>query len=293
MMDLRSIKTFQTIARLGSFQKAADELMYVQSTVTMQIQKLEADLGVKLIERGRKIYLTEAGRVFNETADVLLKDVEFVQQSMDQWMHGETGKVRIGAIEPMALYRMPKILAQYSAQYPKVQITIQVNNTQNLTRLLKDGEIDFALCNTPELDHTLSFEPLLTENVSLLLPETHPLQQNEKIFLTDFQNERLLLGAFVCNYRIHLEKSLMEAGVHPQIGLVVNSMTAIKEYVQAGLGIAVIPDVIIGTPPIGLVKRKIEDLKVGVVTGILKKANGIKNGTAVKRLITALKESTN
>ncbi len=53
-MDLRSIKTFQTIARLGSFQKAADELMYVQSTVTMQIQKLEADLGVKLIERGEK-----------------------------------------------------------------------------------------------------------------------------------------------------------------------------------------------------------------------------------------------
>ncbi|WP_318503399.1 substrate-binding domain-containing protein [Bacillus sp. T3] len=208
-------------------------------------------------------------------------------------MHGETGKVRIGAIEPMALYRMPKILAQYSIQYPKVQITIEVNNTQNLTRLLKDGEIDFALCNTPELDHTLSFEPLLTENVSLLLPETHPLQQKESIYLSDFQNERLLLGAFVCNYRIHLEKSLMEAGVHPQIGLVVNSMTAIKEYVQAGLGIAVIPDVIIGTPSIGLVKRKIEDLKVGVVTGILKKANGIKNGAAVERLITALKESTN
>nr|WP_280146922.1 LysR family transcriptional regulator [Priestia megaterium]MDH3171300.1 LysR family transcriptional regulator [Priestia megaterium] len=53
-MDLRTIKTFQTIARLGSFQKAAEELKYVQSTVTMQIQKLESDLGVKLIERGKK-----------------------------------------------------------------------------------------------------------------------------------------------------------------------------------------------------------------------------------------------
>ena len=53
-MDLKSVKTFETIARLGSFQKAADELKYVQSTVTMQIQKLESDLGVKLFERGKK-----------------------------------------------------------------------------------------------------------------------------------------------------------------------------------------------------------------------------------------------
>ena len=72
-MDLKSVKTFETIARLGSFQKAADELKYVQSTVTMQIQKLESDLGVKLFERGRKIQLTEAGRVFFEKADLLLK----------------------------------------------------------------------------------------------------------------------------------------------------------------------------------------------------------------------------
>src|SRR4051812_43554305 len=118
-MDLKAIKTFQTIARLGSFQKASDELNYVQSTVTMQIQKLESDLGVKLIQRGRKIQLTEAGRVFNEKADLLLKDLEYVQNSMDEWLHGETGKIRIGAIEPMAIYRMPNILSAFCEEYPK------------------------------------------------------------------------------------------------------------------------------------------------------------------------------
>ncbi|WP_338448897.1 LysR family transcriptional regulator [Niallia oryzisoli] len=290
-MDLKAIKTFQTIAKLGSFQKAAEELKYVQSTVTIQIQKLESDLGVKLIERGRKIQLTEAGRVFHEKADLLLRDIEYVQNSMDEWQHGETGKVKIGAIEPMALYRMPKILGAFCAEYPKVQISIEINNTKNLTQMIKDGELDLAICNTPELDHEILFEPLLTEDVSLLIPNTHHFTRKQDIYLSDFKNERLLLGAFVCNYRIHLEKSLIEAGVNPQIGLVVNSMTALKEYVQSGLGIAVIPDVIIGTPPEGMVKRKIADLKVGVVTGIVRKANCLQNSKAIQRLIASIKES--
>ncbi|WNS78358.1 LysR family transcriptional regulator [Domibacillus sp. DTU_2020_1001157_1_SI_ALB_TIR_016] len=290
-MDLRTIKTFYTIARLGSFQKAADELMYVQSTVTMQIQKLETDLGVKLIERGKKIHLTDAGRVFFDKADLLLRDLEYVQNTMHEWVHGEAGKIRIGAIEPMAIYRLPEILEPFNKKYPKVQISIQVNNTQTLTKMIKDGELDIALCNTPVLDHTTLFEPLLTEQVSLLLPAAHHLAERDEIYLADFKNERLLLGAFVCNYRINLEKSLVEAGIQPQVGLEINSMSALKEYVQAGLGIAVIPDVIIRTPPVGTTTKKVVDLNVGVVTGILRKTNNITAGTAIERLIALIKEN--
>jgi DNA-binding transcriptional LysR family regulator len=290
-MDIKAIKTFQTIVRLGSFQKAADELNYVQSTVTMQIQKLESDLGVKLIERGKSIQLTEAGRVFYEKADLLLKDIEYVKQSMYEWQHGDSGIIRIGAIEPMAIYRMPKILAPFCQKYPKIQISIEMNNTQRLTQMVKDGELDIAVCNTPELDHTISFQPLLTENVSLLIPDVHPFARKNDIYLSDLKNERLLLGAFVCNYRIHLENSLLEAGVRPNISLVVNSMSALKEYVQAGLGIAVIPDIIIGNPvPAGLVKKKIADLKLGVATGLVQKKDGLPNSKAVQRLIAAFKD---
>ena len=262
-MDLRSIKTFQTIARLGSFQKAADELNYVQSTVTMQIQKLESEIGVKLIERGKKIHLTEAGRIFNERADLLLKDLKYVQNTMSEWIHGEAGKVRIGAIEPMAIYRLPKILGPFCEKYPKVQISIEINNTQNLTKMIKEEELDFAICNTPILDHTTIFDPLLTEEVSLLIPDTHYLAKKNEINLSDFKNERLLLGALVCNYRINLEKSLLEAGVSPHIGLEVNSMAALKEYVQAGLGIAVVPDIIVGSAPKGMITKKDRRLKRG------------------------------
>ncbi|MFP3122549.1 LysR family transcriptional regulator [Ectobacillus funiculus] len=291
-MDLRTVKTFQTIARLGSFQQAAEELKYVQSTVTMQIQKLESDLGIKLIERGKKIHLTEAGRLFYEKADVLLRHLDYVKDTMHEWLHGEAGKVRIGAIEPMAIYRLPNILAPFSKRYPKVQISIQVNNTQTLTKMIKEGEIDIAICNTPILDHTTLFEPLLLEEVSLLLPENHRLAHKDRVYLSDFKEEQLLLSAFVCNYRISLEKSLLEAGVNPNIGLEINSMSALKEYVQAGLGIAVVPDIMVASPPSGTIARKIADLNVGVVTGILRKTNAtITSGTSIDRLITSIKES--
>jgi DNA-binding transcriptional LysR family regulator len=290
-VDLRYIKTFQTIARLGSFQKAADELKYVQSTVTMQIQKLESDIGVTLIERGKKIQLTEAGRIFNEKADLLLKDLESIQNTMNEWIHGEAGKVRIGAIEPMAIYRLPKILGPFCERFPKVQISIQINNTQNLTKMIKEGELDLAICNTPILDHLTVFDPLLTEEVSLLIPVTHRLAEKDDIYLSDFKDERLLLGAFVCNYRINLEKSLVEAGVNPHIGLEVNSMTALKEYVQSGLGIAVVPDIIVDSAPEGTITKKILDLKVGVVTGILRKLSSHTDGSAIKKLISSIKES--
>ncbi|KKI90494.1 LysR family transcriptional regulator [Bacillus sp. SA1-12] len=290
-MDFRALKTFQTIARLGSFNKAADELKYVQSTVTLQIQKLEADLGVKLFERGKKIYLTEAGRIFLEKVNLLLRDVEYVQKTMHEWQQGETGQVRIGAIEPMAIYRLPKILRRFCEKYPKVQISIQLNNTQNLTKMMKEGELDLAICNTPVLDQTTTFDPLLVEEVSLLIPETHHLLQKNELFLSDLINEKLLIGALTCNYRINLEKSLAQAGVSIQSGLEINSMTALKEFVQQGLGIAIVPNVVVGSDPEGMVLKKIVDYKEGVVTGILRKTNSLTYGTAIERLITFIKES--
>lgn len=72
-MDLKTLKTFQMIVKHGSFIRAADEMNYVQSTVTMQIQKLESELGIQLIERGKKISLTEAGRLFYDQSLQIVK----------------------------------------------------------------------------------------------------------------------------------------------------------------------------------------------------------------------------
>src|SRR5579862_5042020 len=113
-MELRHIYTFQAIVKEGSFLKAAEKLMYAQSTITLHIQQLEAELGVKLFARqGKKVQLTEAGRSLRDQADHLLDYVATLQQNMADLVSGEAGHVRLGAVEPTASLRLPPLLVEY------------------------------------------------------------------------------------------------------------------------------------------------------------------------------------
>lgn len=289
-MDIRNIKTFQTIIKLGSFQRAAEELQYGQSTVTMHIQKLESDLGVKLLERGKKLKLTEAGRLFHQNADLLLKDYDFLQSSMVELLQGEGGNIRLGAMEPTASYRLPLILGPFLQQHPKVKVSIQIGNTTMLGQMLNEGSIDLAICSTPDTGLEQSFEPLFNERLSLLVPESHPLASKDMIFLRDLQHENILITNSLCPYRQKLESSLLEKGGSPYSGMEIGNMAALKFYVQANFGIAVVPVITAIPNPEGTVLKNIHDLDSGLVTGLLRKQNGSSFSSAAEKLIDILRK---
>lgn len=138
-MDLKSLKTFHRIVALGSFNRAAEELNYAQSTVTMQIQKLEAELGITLIERGRTFQLTEAGRLFHEQSTGIVKEMERLQGRMSDWMLGETGELRLGAVEPLASAMLPRLLQEFLTAYPKIGIAVEIGSTPLLGERLLRG----------------------------------------------------------------------------------------------------------------------------------------------------------
>ncbi|RTE07886.1 LysR family transcriptional regulator [Paenibacillus whitsoniae] len=289
-MDIRTIKTFQTIIKLGSFQRAAEELQYGQSTVTMHIQKLESDLGVKLLERGKKLSLTEAGRLFHQNADLLLKDYDWLQASMDELVKGEAGLIRLGVMEPTASYRLPELLGPFLRHHPKVKISIHIGNTTVLGTMLHEGSIDMAICSTPAsgLEHT--FEPLFVEQLALLLPEAHPLAEKPTIYLRDLQHEQLLITNTLCPYRQKLESALLEHGGSPYAAMEIGNMAALKYYVQADFGIAVVP-VITATPsPPGTILRPIADLGDGLMTGLLRKPAGSPVSLATEKLVAIFRE---
>ncbi|MEW9702690.1 LysR family transcriptional regulator [Paenibacillus sp. SI8] len=288
-MDIRTIKTFQTIIKLGSFQRAAEELQYGQSTVTMHIQKLEGDLGVKLLERGKTLKLTEAGRLFHQNADMLLKNYDFLHTSMTELIQGEAGIVRIGVMEPTASYRLPQILGPFLQQHPKVKVSIQIGNTTILGQMLNEGSIDLAICSTPDTGLENTFEPLFNEQLALLVPDTHPLASKEAIFLRDLQNENILITNTLCPYRQKLESSLLEKGGSPYTGMEIGNMAALKFYVQANFGIAVVPVITAIPNPGGTVLKEINDLDSGLVTGMLRKQSGSSFSSAAEKLIAILR----
>ena len=114
-MDLRALKTFEACVRHGHFLKAAEELQYAPSTVTLQIQRLEADLGVSLFVRdGKRVIVTEAGRWLHQEATALLKTIGTMRQTVSDIASGDNGSVRFAAIEPVASQRLATIIADFA-----------------------------------------------------------------------------------------------------------------------------------------------------------------------------------
>ncbi|MEJ8307069.1 LysR family transcriptional regulator [Saccharibacillus sacchari] len=274
-MEIRLIKTFHTIVKLGSFQKAAESLQYSQPTVTVQIKKLEDELGFKLFDRGKTITLTSAGRLFNKRAEALLREYEAMNTAISDFVSGDAGIVRIGASEPSASNRLPGILASFTARKPKTQLQIKIGTSKDLIRMLLEDEIDIALCNQPESHIELDFSPLVYEKLVLLLPAGHRLERLESVRLGELREEKFLFTPGTCPFRIRIETLIAgHIGTLREQPVEIAGITAIKYFVQAGLGIALAPAVAVSPPLPGTVVVPLEGLSEGPVLGLLTRRGG-------------------
>ncbi|OMF38316.1 hypothetical protein BK133_01965 [Paenibacillus sp. FSL H8-0548] len=273
-MEIRLIKAFQMIVKLGSFQRAAEALQYSQPTITIQIKKLEDELGVRLFERGKTITLTNAGRLFLERADSLLQEYDVLNSTLSDFINGDAGSVRLGATEPSASSRLPAILAKYTEIKPKVQVNVSIGTSRDMNRMLLEDQLDFALCNQPEPHIDLAFDSLFRESFALLLPTGHALADKEEIRLQDLKNEKMLFTPGTCPFRIRIEEMITsQIGQLRHAGMEVSGIHAIKYFVQAGMGIAISPEVAVSPAIPGTVIKPVKDLLSGPPLGLLYKRN--------------------
>ncbi|WP_019423419.1 LysR family transcriptional regulator [Paenibacillus sp. OSY-SE] len=289
-MDLKALKTFHRIVSLGGFNRAAEELNYAQSTVTMQIKKLEAELGILLIERGKLFQLTEAGRVFHQQSTHIVKDIEHLEATMSDMLVGEAGNIRVGAVEPIASCQLPGILDRFLSKYPKIRISVDIANTAALSERLLKGELDLALCSRQDIGTALYFEPLFSEDLVFLVPERHPLASNPTLSFEDIKHHRMLLTSKNCLYRKKIEIALQERCENQVETMEISSMAAMKHYVEGGLGIALVPKSIASPQLSGTVARKINGTRISITFGMLCKAADYPLKLACAKLYQYLKQ---
>ena len=289
-MELRHLQTFQTIVKEGSFVQAADRLGYAQSTITLHIQQLESELGVKLFARqGKKVQLTEAGQALEEQADQLLQRANALQQSMLDIVAGDAVHCRIGAIEPTASLRLPALLVQFYQQRPKVHLTLEVAGTLTISQRIVGGSLDIGICSPPPTYLNLVFEPLFVENMALLLPEHHPLASLETIRARDLDGQRLLLTEPGCAYRNVVENRILQYGANPLRGIEIGSMGAIICMVQNGMGLAIVPETLATPVPTGTVLRHIHEVDLSLPVGLVYSPNITSPGRVLETLLASLR----
>lgn len=241
-MEFRQLSTFRVVANTLSFTRAAAALDYAQSSVTAQIQALEEELGVPLFNRlGRQVVLTDAGQRLLAYADRLLA-LELEARTLVAGGGKPAGTLTIGAPESVCTYRLPPVLRQFRDQYPGVRVIFRPLFPADLHRSLGDGSVDAAFfLAEPIRSGSLVIETLICEPLALIAAADHPLVDLDCVTSADLQGEPVLLTEKGCSYRTLFERRLAADGVHPASNVEFTSIEAIKQCVAAGVGIAVLP----------------------------------------------------
>lgn len=241
-MEIRQLKTFINIVRLGSFSQASHFLGYTQSTVTTHIQLLEKELNTHLFERfGQQITLTEDGQRLYDYAERIVRLEDDARNALNK-AHIPRGPFVIGMPESLCGYRMPSLLKEYCSLYPDVKLNVKFGTNNDFRTLIRKNVMDLAFLLEPAVtDPDFVSTRLWPEQVVLVASPAHPLSRLEEVTPSDLHDQTLVLVEAGSHYRIALEKVLETAKVSPRSVLEVGQIQAIKQLVLQNLGITILP----------------------------------------------------
>ena len=237
-MDIRHLVTFKTIARLGSFTKASDELSYSQSTITIHIQAIEKELNGKVFDRiGKHIVITDLGNELLSIADVILK----AHEKIEKLKNGEScneSTIRLGAQESVAFYRLQPIIYKFQLDHPQIKIIQVLGQKSELTEKLSTAEIDllFVMQRQYGNDHLVAID--LVEEKMGIVGNYQELQA-----LVDLQNINFV---FIypkndCSYRNVFDKYLENYLDNSRNIIEALSIEAIKQSILINAGVGILP----------------------------------------------------
>ncbi|WML44233.1 LysR family transcriptional regulator [Neobacillus sp. PS3-40] len=271
-MELRQLKYFIEVAKQEHISIAAETLHIAQSAVSRQISNLEAELGVQLLQReGRNIKLTHIGKLFAEQAVISLNAIANAKQLIDEYVDPERGTIRIGFPSSLASNTLPRIIKAFKKEHPDVRFHLRQGGYDFLIEGIKKREIDLAFIGPiPKFDSNIHSDILFTENFVALLPNNHLLADKETISLSQLEKERFILFPEGFILRKIVEDACLQAGFQPFIPCEGEDLDAIKGLVSAGIGITLLPELILyENIPIGTVQINIDEPKVIRTVGII------------------------
>jgi DNA-binding transcriptional LysR family regulator len=243
-MEIRQLRSFQTVANLLSFNRAAERLNYAQSSISAQIQALEEELKVQLFDRlGRRVQLTEAGTQLLEYANKILDLVAESHSEMTA-VKEPLGSLTIRIPETFGVHRLPAVIKEFHRRCPKVRLHFITCAHEGLEKDLRKGLTDLAFLLTESFQAAdLMMETVGFESVVLVAGPDHPLAAKKAVPTQALTGETILLSRVDCSYRKSFERLLHEEGITRLTKLEFHSVEVIKRSVMAGVGITVLPEI--------------------------------------------------
>lgn len=270
---LEQLKIFKTIVEEGSFKKAALKLYVSQPSVSLQIQKLEKQLNTILLERNkkqRKVLVTEAGQLFLRYSNRIILLCDELSSALNDLNTLQTGRLTIGGSQTTGTYVLPRMIGLFREQHPNLSIDLQVDSTRHIIDSISQGNIDLGIVGgeiPKDLISSLQILPYANDQLVLIISNFHPLARKQQILKEDLYDLNYVTLQKNSTTKNVIDKALIKNGINVKrlkVIMELNSIEAIKNTVEAGLGCAFVSLTAIQKElQLGLLNRiKIEDITI-------------------------------
>ena len=248
-MNLRDLRYLVALADHKHFGRAAAASFVSQPTLSTQIRKLEEELGVTLIERApRRVLLTDVGREVAERARRIAAEVEQLKECARRTLDPEAGTVRLGLFPTLAPYLLPHVVPPIRARFPRLELLLVEEKTEDLLRILREGRLDAAVLALPIHDDQLHVEPLFEEPFVLAVPHGHRLSNRQSLRVRDIARESLLLLEDGHCLRDQALDVCQLSGAVEKAGFRATSLETLRQMVAAHVGITLLPALSVQPP---------------------------------------------
>lgn len=239
-ITFRQLEVFEAVARLLSYTRASKELHLSQPAVSMQIKQLEVNTGLPLFEQlGRKIYLTEAGREMYHYCRTISQQLEEAEEVLEQLKGLKTGRLEV-TVATTANAFATRMLAMFSQQHEGVTVSLDVTNREHLLRQLAENEKDIAIMGRPPEDAELETAAFADNPLVVVAAPDHPLAKEKSIPLYSLQDQTFVVREQGSGTRTAMQRFFAEHNLSITSSMEMNENEAIKQSVQAGMGLGVV-----------------------------------------------------
>ncbi|WP_373446071.1 LysR family transcriptional regulator [Salinicoccus bachuensis] len=255
MKTMNSYHAFIKALETGSFTKAADELGYTQSAISQMINSLEKELSTTLILRSRKgITLTPDGKEFLPYIRSIYNSQRELAEKSKEMEGLQERLIRIGAFSSVSCHWLPPLIKEFKQQYPTVRFELKQGNYTENAEWIKEGVVDFGFTDFQSMPNLTSI-PLQEDEMLVILPPTHPLSKEERVPMEKLAKEPyILLDEGTAG---NLLSAFQRSNFEPDIEYRVFDPYTIISMVEQGLGISILPKLLLTNNPYDVSARKI------------------------------------
>lgn len=239
-LTIRQLKIFQAVADNDSFTRAAEVLHLSQPAVSMQVKQLEEKVGQSLFEQvGKRVYLTAAGQELLGYSRRIISLLDEAAQVLDEMKGKQRGRLSI-AVASTANYFAPLLLATFNQRFPNIKVILDVTNREGLLKHLNRNDTDIVIMGKPPDNMDVDAHRFMDNPLDVIASGKDELAHKKNIRLGELQNRDFLIREKGSGTRIAMEKCFADKRLNLSIGMEMNTNEAIKQAVQAGLGLGIV-----------------------------------------------------